>query len=242
MKLGLNLVLSLCWVVSEAFVPPQRLSNPAPRGLSVPQCPSSLSRSTMIPSTRLFLLLDVPDGFFTVTFPMLGILLSISKNFARVRMEENAWEQRLASARQAQLRADPTLTELDLRRQEAALEWSAYGKPRFEEEEARKRQRVKVLERRQNEHDKETDKSRRSTSSSARMSDAEIQAFELEYGIEYDPYYDEPYDEDELPTDMKYQTDRRYGDRIYENGEIFYRHDGQYFRQGAKPRNLKFWE
>ena len=80
------------------------------------------------------------------------------------------------------------------------------------------------------------------TSSSARMSDAEIQAFELEYGIEYDPYYDEPYDEDELPTDMKYQTDRRYGDRIYENGEIFYRHDGQYFRQGAKPRNLKFWE
>ena len=179
---------------------------------------------------------------------MLGILLSLSKNFARIRMEENAWEQRLADARRAQLRADPTLTELDLRRQEAALEWSAYGKPRWEEEEAtaRSRRRVKVQER-QDDVDNTTDddntrRRRPMDAESRRMTDAEIEAFEVEYGVPYDPYYDEPYTAEELPTDVKYQTDRRYGDRIYENGEIFYQHEGLYYRQGAKPRNVKFWQ
>ena len=64
-------------------------------------------------------------------------------------MEENAWEQRLAAARAAQLQADPTLTDLDLRRQQAATEWSAYGNPRKEEEQAQAQQatrrRVKVI-------------------------------------------------------------------------------------------------
>ena len=78
---------------------------------------------------------------------------------------------------------------------------------------------------------------------SYRMTDDEIKLFELEYGIDYDPYYDDPYTENELPDDINYQTDKKYGDRIYENGEIFYKDkvSGMYYRQGAKPRNLSFW-
>lgn len=217
----------------------------------VPQAPRSTTPTpTVTPpshsarTTRLRALLDVPDGFFTITFFMSGILLSISKNFARIRREENAWEQRLAEGRAAALRSDPTLTELDLRRQEAAAEWSAYGKPRWEEEERlRKRQRVKVMERDDYDDDEPSSSRRRKPPSHRRMTDAEIEAFELEYGVPYDPYYDEPYTADELPQDMSYQTDKRYGDRIYENGEIFYKHgEDAYFRQGAKPRNLKFWD
>lgn len=200
------------------------------------QAGKEISRSTS--STSLRLLLDVPDGFFTVTFATLGLLLSISKNFARIRMEERAWEQRLEEARAERLRRDPTLTEIDLRRKEASLEWSAYGKPRIEQEkidlEVRQRsgQRVAILER--DEDDEDVRK--------YRMTDSEIESFEMEYGIVYDPYYDDPYEEDELP-EGKYTVDRLYGDRVYEDGEIFYRdaRSGLYYRQGCKPRNLRFW-
>lgn len=181
---------------------------------------------------------------------MLGILLSLSKNFARIRMEENAWEQRLAEGRRRALRADPTLTELDLRRQEAAAEWSAYGKPRMEQEE-REREfmtrrggaRTKVMERENDDKPSSPSPSPSTSSRNSRMTDEDIAAFEMEYGVTYDPYYDEPYTKDELPTDVAFTTDRRYGDRIYENGEIFYKHgEDMYYRQGAKPRNLKFWD
>jgi hypothetical protein len=177
----------------------------------------------------LQLLLDVPDNFFAVTFFGLGLLLSISKNFARVRMEERAWEQRLEEARIERLRQDPTLTELDLRRKEAAVEWSAYGTPRLEEE---RRRRVQVMDR------YEEESSRRE----GKMSQEEIEAFEFEYGVEYDPYYDDPYTEEDLPVG-KFSVDKLYGDRVYENGEIFYKdaQSGLFYRQGCKPRNLSFW-
>ncbi|GAX18991.1 hypothetical protein FisN_8Hh212 [Fistulifera solaris] len=181
---------------------------------------------------RLQLLLDVPDNFFAITFFGLGLLLNISKNFARVRMEERAWEQRLEEARMERLKQDPTLTELDLRRKEAAVEWSAYGTPRLEEEE-RRRRRVQVMDRVQ-----EESSSRRV----GKMSQDEIEAFEFEYGVEYDPYYDDPYTEDDLPAG-KFSVDKLYGDRVYENGEIFYKdaQSGMFYRQGCKPRNLSFW-
>ena len=161
-------------------------------------------------------------------------------------MEENAWEQRLATARAAALQADSTLTDLDVRRKQAAQEWSAYGQPRTQQaaERSSHKKRVKVMER-ENGNDDNDDSSfaRRSPTNSFQMTDAEIQAFELEYGVAYDPYYDEPYTLAELPNDVEYTTDRRYGDRIYANGEIFYKHGHDcYFRQGAKPRNVKFWE
>ena len=83
--------------------------------------------------------------------------------FSRARLEERAWEQRLMDGRAERLRQDPSLTELDLRRREAALEWSAYGKPRMEEEQldralqarqpARgKKRRVQVAEREEKRH------------------------------------------------------------------------------------------
>lgn len=186
------------------------------------------------------LLVEVPDYFFTITFPILGIILSISKSFGRLRMEERAWEQRLEEAREKRLREDPTVTEIELRRKEAALEWSAYGKPQEEqqvERESRSGRRVKVMER--DEIFSEGSESRNKN----RMSDDEIALFEMEYGVEYDPYYDDPYTEDELPDDIPFNVDRRYGDRIYENGEIFYKdkESGMYYRQGAKPRSLSFW-
>jgi len=175
---------------------------------------------------------------------MLGILLSISKNYARVRMEEAAWEQRLEEGRAALMERDPTLTELELRRQEAAHEWSAYGVPRMQEEEAKKREREQAGGRRVRVLDRDDDESETVSSDPReyRMTDEEIEAFELEYGVAYDPYYDEPYEEAELP-EGKYEVDRLYGDRIYDNGEIFYRDSksGLFYRQGSKPRNLSFF-
>mmetsp|Transcript_29326 Transcript_29326/g.60989 ORF Transcript_29326/g.60989 Transcript_29326/m.60989 type:complete len:276 (+) Transcript_29326:111-938(+) len=193
-------------------------------------------------STSLNVLLEVPEYFFTFTFPMLGILLSVSKGFARLRLEESAWEQRLEEAREKRLREDPTLTEIELRRKEASLEWSAYGKPRQQEEERTMREEDfgssgKVVNVKEREYDSDLD------NRNYRMNDDEIDQFEMEYGVEYDPYYDDPYAEDELPDDIKFRLDKKYGDRIYENGEIFYKDksSGLFYRQGAKPRNLSFW-
>ena len=198
--------------------------------------------------TSLNVLIDVPEYFFTFTFPMLGIILSISKSFGRLRMEERAWELRVEEARMKRLKEDPTLTEIELRRKEAAMEWSAYGKPRMDEERAERemrgkegRGRVKVMEREEyyDEQDDYEDEDEREY----RMTDKEIALFEMEYGVEYDPYYDDPYKEEELPDDVSFNVDKKYGDRIYENGEIFYKdkESGLFYRQGAKPRNLSFW-
>mmetsp|Transcript_79629 Transcript_79629/g.231170 ORF Transcript_79629/g.231170 Transcript_79629/m.231170 type:complete len:247 (+) Transcript_79629:75-815(+) len=193
-------------------------------------------------STRLNVLVDVPDGFFTFTFPVLGVLLSLSRSFGRLRMEERAWEQRLEEAREKRLLADPTVTEIELRRREAAVDWSAYGEPGMSVnlEGHRGKSRLTLLE----ENDSfDTRRVGRNLKTNYQMSDEEIELFEAEYGISYDPYYDEPYSEDELPTDVKFNTDRQYGDRIYENGEVFYKEkeSGLFYRQGAKPRTLSFW-
>lgn len=208
--------------------------------------PSSLPRTD---TTSLNLLLDVPDYFFTFSFPILGIMLQVSKNFGRLRMEERAWELRVEEARERRLEEDPTLTEIELRRKEAAMEWSAYGKPRMDEEErrqqqemmyeSRRRNRVQVMDREQEEEDDDDMEYR-----SHRMSDKEIELFEMEYSVDYDPYYDDPYTEEELPDDITYNVDRKYGDRIYDNGEIFYKdkESGLFYRQGAKPRMLSFWQ
>jgi hypothetical protein len=240
------LILLVSAGLASSFTPPfenrRRVARPVINQPVVLPHRQQRQRDVPASSTSLRLLLDVPDAFFTVTFPTLGILLSISKNFARVRMEERAWEQRLEEARFERLQQDPTLTEIDLRRKEAAMEWSAYGKPRMEEERLEREQeeprggrrsRVKVLDL---EDEEEVD------ARNYRMTEGEIEAFELEYGVEYDPYYDDPYAEDELP-EGKYSVDRLYGDRVFDDGEIFYKdaNTGLFYRQGCKPRNLSFW-
>jgi len=176
-------------------------------------------------------------------------------------MEERAWQQRLEEGRRSRLARDPTLTELDLRRLEAESEWSAYGVPRmmeerekakrmaemernYEEESGsrRRRQRVKTMDRDYDDADDDNNVENREERR-YKMSEDEIRAFEVQFGVDYDPYYDDPYREDELPADQKFSVDKRYGDRVYENGEIFYKDaaSGLYYRQGAKPRNLSFW-
>ncbi|CAB9503864.1 expressed unknown protein [Seminavis robusta] len=233
--LGVSLV-----IVSSAFVPltPQLASNKHAVIASAQNPPS-----TTTTSLNNGFLLDVPDSFFTVTFLGAGILLGISRQFNRLRMEERAWEQRLEEGRRRRLEQDPTLTELDLRRKEAELEWSAYGKPRMMREQAERelvgnsrRKRVKVLEREEDE-DEEDVLQRQYT-----MTDDEIDRFELEFGIDYDPYYDDPYTEEELP-EGRFNLDKQYGDRIYDDGEIFYKDadTGLYYRQGAKPRSISFF-
>jgi hypothetical protein len=38
----------------------------------------------------------------------------------------------------------------------------------------------------------------------------------------YDPYFDDSYtEEDELPDNIPFNADKKYGDRIFDNGEIF---------------------
>lgn len=165
-----------------------------------PLSPQSVSATAVQHSRRstvLSALLDVPNGYFTLTLPCLGIFLSISRNIARARLEERAWEQRLAAASQELLRDDET--ELDLRRRTAETEWSAYGGQ---------------------------------TTTLASVASPP-----------YDPYYDEPYREEDLPDDREYRVDRMYGDRMYEDGEIFYKdsESGMYYRQGCKPRSVRFF-
>jgi hypothetical protein len=194
-------------------------------------------------SSALFIagaIIDVPDGFFTLTFPMLGIMLQISKQVHRARLEERAFDLRLQESRERRMEQNPSLVESELIRQDAAKDISYYGPDaiRRREEEStstsRKRGPVRTI---LLERDGSSLQQRRYT-----LCDEEIQSLEA-LGVEYDPYYDDPYTEEELPTDGKFRQDKRYGDRIYENGEIFYRDSetGLFYRQGAKPRTVTFW-
>lgn len=182
-------------------------------------------------------ILDVPDGFFTITFPVLGILLQISKEVNRAKLEERAFDLRLKEQRERKLAADPTLTESELIRQDAANDFSYYGPNavgRKEEEvmaDRGGRSRVAVLERPLDEPGRQYT-----------LSEEEIAELES-LGLEYDPYYDDPYTEEELPEDEPYRKNGRFGDRIYDNGEIFYKDatTGLYYRQGSKPRGQSVW-
>ena len=153
------------------------------------------------------------------------------------------------------------VTEYDLRRMESARWLSVYGRKYrgegkgggagYDENDddgvdrggKRRRTRTGVLDRDvENDDDDDDDDDARRSSPSSRMSDDEILDFEKRYGISYDPYYDEPYDESELPTNVKYKVDRSYGDRRYEDGEVFYKEGNAYYRQGGRPRQRKFWD
>ena len=152
-------------------------------------------------------------------------------------------------------------TELEMRRMESAQWLSIYGRKfrgrgettvaaadggdsgNVEDGSTKRRRNIrqtKVLERDDDDDDEDENED---MSSKYRMSDAEIQNFESTYNIPYDPYYDEPYTEDELPIG-KYKIDKSYGDRRYENGEIFYKDEREnvFYRQGSRPRQKKFWD
>lgn len=187
-------------------------------------------------------IIDVPDDFFTIAFFSIGLFYSLGKAYNRYLLEEVAFEQRKLEARERRLEADPTLNELDLRREESGAWPSVYGRKFRGEgetvdngdgsERSGSRRRVSTLDR-ENEEDEEE----------YTMTDDEIANFESSNGVEYDPYYDEPYEESELPVG-KYKEDKSYGDRRYENGEVFYKDEGSgmFYRQGSRPRSKKFWD
>jgi hypothetical protein len=188
--------------------------------------------------------LDVPDNFFTILLPTLSLFLAFSKAVARSRLEERAWEQRLEESRLEQLERDFGQTEMELRKREAAAEWSAYGRNvnREEQNEEEWNTRKRVVTRQQTKENAARG-GRREYYSNSIMSPQEIEKFEREFGVQYDPYYDDPYTEEELPEDIPYKVDKLYGDRIYKDGEVFYKDDktGLYYRQGSQPRTQKFW-
>lgn len=187
-------------------------------------------------------------------------------------VENVAWEKRLEDARLATLERqeeellyssspsdvssrssfinrNDVYTELDLRKMDAAASKSVYGPDGTGRDEERMtatvrrgrgRKGVKVMDREEEEEEDE-----KSSDHVYSMTDQEINDFEEKYGIEYDPYYDEPYTVEELPDDMSFVEDKVYGDRRYENGEIFYRDERNrnlYWRQGGRPRLKQFWE
>lgn len=204
------------------------------------------------------IILDVDDNFFTYTFFSIGLFYSLGKAYNRYLLEEIAFEQRKLEARERILESDPTMDELTLRRMESAKWLSVYGRKYRgrgettasgrsgggDEDERgegvgrrRKRSRVATIDN-EDDEDYEDDDDAPTT-----MSSDEINAFESQYNIPYDPYYDEPYSESQLPSG-KYKVDKSYGDRRYENGEIFYKEEGTglYYRMGSRPRQKKFWD
>ena len=235
MSVVLTLVLCLVTIeVSSSFtISPFTKHLVCTRSLRTPTRPNTdssdvvASKKARVSSTQLHYL-PVPDGFFTWTGIFIGLSLSFSRSMTRVIIENRAWERRLEEAREIRLEEDPTLTELDLRREDAANSPSIYGPTG----QTKKKQTNK------NNNDDDDDEYEYN------MTEEEIKAFEKEFGIAYDPYYDEPYEEDELPDDISYTVDRTYGDRRYDNGEIFYydKETGLYYRQGGKPRLKQFWE
>lgn len=207
-------------------------------------------KNTKITTLQNGIIIDVDDNFFTASFFSIGLLYSLGKAYNRYLLEEIAFEQRRMEITEKRLEEDPTLTELDVRREESESWTSIYGKKnrqrpsgggggrQSEMEEGREGKyggsRVAVLEKEFDEDEEDFD---------GGMTDEEIAEFESRYGVEYDPYYDEPYDESELP-EGKYKEDKSYGDRRYANGEVFYKDEstGMFYRQGSKPRQKKFWD
>ncbi|KAL3766147.1 hypothetical protein ACHAWU_004147 [Discostella pseudostelligera] len=207
------------------------------------------------------IILDVDDNFFTYTFFSIGLFYSLGKAYNRYLLEEIAFEQRKLEARERILESDPTMDELTLRRMESAKWLSVYGrKYRGRGETAatsdrggggeddergdgvgrrRRRSRVATMDDEDDDYYDDDDDDDAPTT----MSSDEITAFESQYNIPYDPYYDEPYTESQLPSG-KYKVDKSYGDRRYENGEIFYKEEGTglYYRMGSRPRQKKFWD
>ena len=233
---------------------------------------TSTSTSNISTSTTQLnwgVLVPVPDDFFTISGISLGFAYTILRSWNRVTVENVAWENRLEDARQSKLDQDfdddddddnenvsgngrssrrtSTNTELDLRKMDAAASKSSYGPDAMaarERERKGRARRVRTME--EDYQEDEDEESEDETSDRVySMNDEQINEFEETYGVEYDAYYDEPYTMDELPDDMSFVEDKVYGDRRYENGEIFYRDEGNksiFWRQGGRPRLKQFWE
>jgi hypothetical protein len=228
------------------------------------QQPTHVSSSTSSSQLNAGVLIPVPDDFFTVAGISLGFAYTITRSWNRVVVENVAWEKRLEDARMNKLEEDDVsmssssssnnaYTELDLRKIDAEASQSSYGPDAMERRRKSRRRRVRTLDMDDDDDyddyddDDDDDMNRRSDDRRYSMTDEQINDFEDKYGVIYDPYYDEPYTVDELPdpADVSFVEDKVYGDRRYQNGEIFYRDENDknlYWRQGGRPRLKQFWE
>lgn len=265
---GMSLQLILLCVTNsiqriDGFAPAPRFSVSATRTAPTTTtsykhgeiCPPSTSSSSSSTQLNYGVIVPVPDDFFTIGGISLGIAYTLTRSWNRVVVENVAWENRLEDTRAAKLEDEDgdfsrgggggvnTYTELDLRKMDAAASRSSYGPEATERREGTRRRRVRTME--YDDEDEFDMDDRRSSDRVYSMTDEQIAEFEDTYGIAYDPYYDEAYREDELPDDMSFVEDKVYGDRRYENGEIFYRDENNksvYWRQGGRPRLKQFWE
>ena len=137
--------------------------------------------------TSLNAIIDVPYGFFTIAGISLGIMNAIMRPYNRQIIEERAWQRRLEEAREERMAADPTLTELDLIREEAESIPAPYGPDAMERREMEREQReLRGRRRRVMVTDDEDDD---------------------------EDYYDDDYDADEDDGDYEYSRRRRGGRR-----------------------------
>jgi len=160
-----------------------------------------------------------------------AILSIVGPYFARIASANNAWEERLQEKRrQIAEETGEEISDLEFYRQSVKTYPSMYGsKGKLREKERRAREALG--------YEEDSGDERRGRGKSG--SNVE-ERFEREYGVEYDPFYDEPYAEDELPADLRF-TKTAFGDRIYENGEAFFKSGDVWYRRGSKPRMKFFW-
>ena len=154
MKMTTVVTAAACLVVSgvgvgvSAFVAPQSYSPLHHQHVQARHdTPPSSSSSSTTPTT-LNAIIDVPLGFFTVTGLSLGIFNAIMRPVNRQVLEERAWQSRLDEARAERMAQDPTLTELDMIREEAEAIAGPYGPDAMERRERDAEEREMRKERR----------------------------------------------------------------------------------------------
>jgi hypothetical protein len=182
-------------------------------------------------SFRLFAIPALPlEGLF------LGLAWVILPYFVRVASAERAWEERLMEARRK--RAQETgieLSNVEFYQQSVSTYPSMYGPDGTLE-----RKRKAALRKKEGKEGAMSEEEEEEEDLVASVQ--ERMAFEKEFGLEYDPDYDDPLLEEELPKDLKFIKLSVYGDRMYEDGRVYFKDGDVYFRRGAKPRLRSFWE
>lgn len=177
----------------------------------------------------LFGFLD--DHFFAVNGFITGLFLTTATAASRIVSANDAWEERLTEYQENDDGDDDEkdiMTELDRRAEIANMSPSKYG-PQSIRERIKRRQQRRFMD-----EDNEDD--------DATIFEEEAKAFKENFGIQFDPFYDQPYTEEELPADVDFSKDPFFGDRVYENGEIFFKDGNLFYRKGSRPRMKFFWE
>jgi len=72
------------------------------------------------------------DHQFAISWPTLYLMNGLMTRYRRDQTENEAWEERLKDTRNQVLELDPTMTALELKRQEVENSWSVYGNQKYE--------------------------------------------------------------------------------------------------------------